>query len=235
MRNQSAAPIVTQVLFAINIAVFLAEVATGTPLGGIGSSGIGTVYSKGALYGPLIVGPYGHEYYRLLTSGFIHDGFFHILFNMWFLYIMGMLLEPAIGRLNFAVVYFATLLAGSFGALLFSPNIPTAGASGACFGILGALMVVAYFRGMRVWRSGLGLTVVINVVFDLTVPGISLGGHIGGFVAGGICGWLIVALGERRNKQTLAVAGCVLVAVLSVVGALVVAGGQGIAPNGFTI
>ncbi|MGH2871868.1 MAG: rhomboid family intramembrane serine protease [Solirubrobacteraceae bacterium] len=234
MRSLPSAPVMTQILIAMNVAVFLGEVATGTPLGGISGSAFGTLYTKGALFGPYIVAPQ-HEYYRLLTSGFLHDGLLHIAFNMWFLYIMGALLEPAIGRLKFAVVYFVSLLAGSFGALLLTPDAPTAGASAACFGILGALMVVAHNRGMNVWRSGLGLTVIINVVFDLTVPGISIGGHIAGFIAGGICGWLIVQYGERRGQHAVVLVGCALVAVASVVGALAVAGSTGIAPSGITI
>lgn len=235
VRSLPSIPMLTQILVAINVAVFLAEVATGTPLGGVGSGGLGTVFTKAALAGPLVVGPDAHDYYRLLTSGFIHDGLLHILFNMWFLYIMGAILEPAIGRLSFGAVYLASLLAGSFGAMLFTPGAYTAGASGACFGILGALMVVAHSRGMTVWRSGLGLTVVINVVFDLTVPGISIGGHLAGFIAGGICGWLLVEVGERRRMQGAAVAGCVLVAAVSVALALAVAGSTGIAPNGVTL
>ena len=235
-RSLPTAPVITQILISMNVAVFFGEVATGTSLGGISSgSSLGTLFTKGALFGPYIAGMPYHQYYRLLTSGFLHDGFLHILFNMWFLYIMGALLEPAIGRLNFAAVYFASLLAGSFGALLFSPRVPTAGASGACFGILGALMVIAHYRGMNVWRGPLGLTLIINVLFDLTVPGISIGGHVGGVVAGVICGWLIVRYGERRSQQSVVLAGCVAVAVLSVIGAIAVAGSTGIAPNGITL
>lgn len=233
VRALPAAPVMTQILVALNVAVFLGEVASGTPLGGVGGGGIGTLYARGALWGPLIT--QSHEYYRLLTSGFLHDGFLHILFNMWFLYIMGALLEPAIGRVNFAAVYFAALFAGSFGALLFTPNYVTVGASGACFGILGALMVIAHYRGMNVWRGPLGLTLIINVVFDLTVPGISIGGHLAGVVAGAICGWLVVRFGERRGQQAVVLAGCAAVAVVSVVGAIAVAGTAGIAPHGITL
>lgn len=231
--SRPSAPVVTQILIAINIAVFIGETASGTPLGGVGSSGFGTLFTKGALYGPFI--DQAHQYYRLLTAGFLHDGLLHILFNMLFLFFMGPMLEPAIGRLNFVVVYFVSLLAGSFGALLFSPDLPTVGASGACFGILGALIVVAYYRGISIWQSGLGLTLVINIVFTLSVSGISIGGHLGGVVGGAICGWLIVQLGERRRMQAAAIAGCVAVAAVSVVAALAVAGSAGLAPNGLTI
>jgi membrane associated rhomboid family serine protease len=230
LRTRSTAPIVTQALIAINVIVFIAETATGTPLGGISISGIGTVFEKGALDGPLIA--QGHEYWRLVSSGFLHDGLLHILFNMVFLYFMGRMLEPVIGRLNFAVVYVVSLLAGAFGALLFQPEALTIGASGACFGVLGALIVVAHYRGISIWQSGLGLTLVINLVFSLSVAGISIGGHLGGVVGGAICGWLIINVGERRNRPALALAGCALVAVLSVALAVAVAGGQGLTPHG---
>jgi membrane associated rhomboid family serine protease len=223
---------VTQVLIGINVFVFLLETAAGAPL--VGGGG-GTVWEHGVLFGPAVAaqGPYHtHEVWRLVTAGFLHDGLLHILFNMWFLFIIGPMLEPAIGKLNFTVVYFVSLLSGSFGALLFQPLSPTVGASTACFGLLGALIVVAYYRGISIWQSGLGLTLVINIIFTLSVSGISLGGHLGGLVGGAICGWLIVQLGERRNMEWAALTGCALVAIISIVGALAVAGSHGLTPNG---
>ena len=202
--------------------VFVAETASGASLGGVGQGRVGTVYEHGALWGPLIT--QNHEYYRLLTSGFLHDGLLHILFNMVFLYFMGAMLEPAIGRLNFGVVYFVSLLAGSFGALLFEPQAVTVGASGACFGVLGALIVVAHYRGISIWQSGLGDDPDHQHRLHLSVSGISIGGHIAGAVAGAICGWLIIELGERRRMPAAALAGCVVVAVISVVAAIAVGG-----------
>jgi membrane associated rhomboid family serine protease len=230
IRSGQSTPTVTQALIAINVIVFIAETATGAPLGGGGG---GSVFNHGDLAGPYIVDL--HQYYRLLTSGFLHDGLLHILFNMVFLYIMGPMLEPAIGRLNFAFVYFASLFAGSFGALLFQPLSPTIGASGACFGVLGALIVVARYRGISIWQSGLGLTLGINIVFSLAYTGISIGAHLGGVVGGAIAGWLIVELGERRRMPMAALAGCVLVAVISIVAAIAVAGGAGLTPNGINL
>jgi len=229
----SSAGSVTLILIAINVVLFLGETATGTPLGGVSASGVGTLYVKGALYGPYIVDL--HQYYRLVTAGFLHDGILHILFNMWFLYVMGRILEPVVGRVNFVVIYLVSLLAGSFGALLFEPQSPTVGASGACFGILGALIVIAHFRRISIWQSGLGLTLVINIVFSLSVAGISIGSHVGGVIGGGICGLLIVQLAERRRMQAAAIAGCLVVGVISVIAAIAVAGGQGLTPNGLTI
>ena len=83
------------------------------------------------------------------------------------------------------------------------------GASGACFGVLGALIVVAHYRGISIWQSGLGDDAADqHRVLTLTVSGISIGGHIGGVVGGAICGWLIVELGERRRMPAAAIAGC---------------------------
>ncbi len=241
MRSSSRAYSVTQILIAINVIVFLAETGAGS---GFSSGGGGWVWNHGILFGPFItshapiphVSGAGHDqYWRLVTSGFLHDGILHIFVNMISLWFVGNALEPGIGKFNFSVIYGVSLLAGSFGALLFSPGIPVVGASGAIFGIFGALIVVARARGISIWQSGLGFFLVLNLVLSVSIRGIALGGHIGGLVAGLICGLLIVEVGERRRMRQAALAGCILVGVLSVVGAIAVAGSTGIAPNGFTI
>ncbi len=230
VRSGPRAPVVTQTLIAINVIVFLAETAAGAPLGGGGG---GTIWDHGVLFGPLI--SQNHEYWRIVTAGFLHDGLFHILVNMLSLYWVGMVLEPAVGHVNFAAIYFASLLAGSFGALLFQPDVPTVGASGAIFGIFGALIVVAYHRGIPIWQSGLGFVLVLNLLFSVTFAGISIGGHLGGLAAGLICGEIVVQWSERRRLPALALTGCALVGVVSVALALAVAGGHGLTPNGFTL
>ena len=225
--QRSSEPVVTYTLIAVNVIAYLAEGSSGGSLTG---SGTGTLLVKGGLDGPAI--SIAHQYYRLLTSGFLHLNIEHIFFNMLFLWFMGRMLEPAIGRLNFAVVYFASLLAGSFGALVFAPHTLTVGASGAAFGVLGALIVVARDRGIPIWSSGLGITLVVNIAFSLTFAGISLGGHIGGFIGGFLCGLAIIQLGERRGSTAAALAACALVAALSVAGAIAVAGGAGLTSTG---
>jgi membrane associated rhomboid family serine protease len=230
----------TNVLIAINVAVFLVELATGVTLGG-GDSG--WAFDHGALLGLPLTGhnPYpapfsgNHQYWRLLTSGFLHEGFIHIALNMLSLWFVGRVLEPGIGRTNFLAIYFASLLAGSFGALLFQPDSPTLGASGAIFGVFGALIVVALQRGIPIWQSGLGPTLLINLVFNLTISGVSIGAHIGGLIGGLLCGYAITEVGERRGQASLALGICAIIAVASVIGALAVAGGHGLTPNGFTI
>jgi membrane associated rhomboid family serine protease len=106
------------------------------------------------------------------------------------------------------------------------------GASGAAFGVLGALLVVAYDRGIPIWRSGLGPTLLINIVFSLSVAGISIGGHLGGVIGGALAGWLIVEFAEKRRQQAFALAGCVLVAAIAVAGAIAVANSHGLTPTG---
>jgi membrane associated rhomboid family serine protease len=227
VRSISSAPVVTQALIGINVLFFLAETAAGA---GLGSGGGGTVFNHGDLYGYAIY--HQHEYWRLVTAGFLHDGFFHILINMISLYFVGMALEPAIGHVNFAMVYGASLLAGSFGALLFQPGVPTIGASGAIFGIFGALIIVARARGIPIWQSGLGMVLLFNLILSFSIRGIAVGGHLGGLVAGLICGWLLVEVGERRRQTNLARVGIAVVGVASVVGAIAVASSHGLTPNG---
>ena len=223
----STTPVVTRALIALNVLVFVAETAAGAPLGGGGG---GVVFAKGALYGPLVV--HQHEYWRLLSAGFLHDGLLHIAVNMLSLYFVGSALEPAIGRVNLLAIYFASLLSGSFGALLFQPQVPTLGASGAIFGIFGALIVLAYRRGIPIWQSGLGVVLLFNLIFSVSFRGISLGGHLGGLVGGLIAGWAVTELAERRRMPAAAVAVCAGLAAVSVAGALAVAGGHGLTPNG---
>jgi membrane associated rhomboid family serine protease len=196
----------------------------------LGGGGGGSVYLHGLLFGPFI--HINHDYWRLVTAGFLHDGILHIALNMLFLYMLGPMIENAIGRVNYAAVYAASLLAGSFGALAFTPLAATVGASGAIFGVFGALIAVARSRGIDIWRSGIGLTLIINLVFTLSIKGISIGGHLGGLVAGLIAGFSIVELGEKRRWKYAPVLVCILIAVVSVIGAIAVAGKHGLAPNG---
>jgi membrane associated rhomboid family serine protease len=228
LRTVPSTPVVTRGLILVNAVVFLAALATGAP---VGSGLAGTVDIHGLLFGPAMANGH-HEYWRIVTSGFLHSGLPHIAINMFSLYMVGNALEPAIGRVNFLVVYLVSLLAGSFGALLFSPDIETIGASGAIFGVFGALIAVSRARGISIWQSGLGGILLLNLVLSVSIPGIAIGAHLGGLAGGLICGWLVVEVGERRRMKELALAGCVLLGVLAVVGAIAVAGGHGIAPNG---
>jgi membrane associated rhomboid family serine protease len=226
-----AAP-ATYVLIAINVAVYLVEIARGS--GGL--SGVSaTMYTEFALYGGG-GGVWEHlahgggvaegEVYRLITAGFIHFNVTHILFNMIALFFVGRLIEPALGTVRFLALYFASLLAGSFGALLLEPNALGAGASGAIFGLFAAAFLIARGRGLDAIARQLGLLLVLNLVFTFSIPGISLGAHLGGLVGGAVCALAVVAgeqgrLGPNHRAAELVAMG--LVAVVSVLGALAVA------------
>jgi membrane associated rhomboid family serine protease len=225
MRNvrSGADPTVTYVLIAINAIAFVAELASGSA---VAQRGGGGVIERGALFGPSIA--QDHEYWRLVTSGFLHAGLIHILLNMYFLYVLGQQLELAVGRVRFAVLYSVSLLAGSFGTLLLSPDSVTVGASGAVFGLMGGAVVAMRARGIDPMESGLGFVILINLAITFLIPGISIGGHVGGLLGGLIAGYLLFDLGERRRAATLALAGCVALAVAAVAGSIAVAGGQGL-------
>lgn len=188
----------TYVLIAINVAVFLAEIAVGG--GGFGV-GISPLIGDFGLRGVSVA---DGEWYRLLSGGFLHASLFHIGFNMFALFILGRLLEPAIGTPRFVGLYFASLFAGAFGAIaLTDPLQVTVGASGAVFGLFGAAFVIARGRRLDAIASQLGFLLLINLAITFTVPRISVGGHLGGLAAGAVCAMLIVAgergmLGERR-------------------------------------
>jgi membrane associated rhomboid family serine protease len=211
----------TYILIAINVVAYLVEIATGS--GGLFRTEITQFIADFGLFGPSVA---EGEWYRLVTSGFLHLGFIHIGFNMFLLLILGRLLEPALGTPRFLALYFASLLAGSFGALLIEPNALTVGASGAVFGLAGAVFVIARGRGMNQLAGEIGFLIVFNLVWSFVVPHISVGGHVGGLVGGIVCALAIVA-GEKgafgRNRLPLELAAMVVVGALAVLGALAVA------------
>lgn len=211
----------TVILIAINVAAFLAEIATGS--GGISSANSPLIRD----YGLLGAAVADDQWYRLVTAGFLHAGLMHVAFNMIALWFLGEVLEPSIGTVRFVLIYFASLLAGSFGALVVSGDLTlTIGASGAVFGIFGATFVIAQGRGLSNVAGQIGIILGINLLLTFTISGISIGGHIGGLIGGAICGALVVA-GERGHlgagAKPIEYGGIVAVGVLSVVGALSVA------------
>jgi membrane associated rhomboid family serine protease len=143
------------------------------------------------------------EYWRILTAGFLHTGLMHLLFNMLGLWILGGLLEPAVGRLRFGLIYFVSLLAGSFGALMLEATQPTVGASGAIFGLMGATLVVMRNRGINPMESGIGLWLGLNLLITFTVSNISIGGHIGGLIGGTVAALVLFELPDRVRVPQL--------------------------------
>ncbi|MGH2837278.1 MAG: rhomboid family intramembrane serine protease, partial [Thermoleophilaceae bacterium] len=186
-------PMVTYVLLGIIVLIQLGAMASGANATG-SSFGGSELINDGAVSRPAVA---DGEIWRLLTAGFLHAGLVHLLFNAFALYVLGTLLEPAIGHLRFAIIYFVSLFAGSFGALLVEPDALTVGASGAIFGLMGAAVVVMRNRGINPMESGIGLWIGINLVFTFAIPGISIGGHLGGLVGGALAAALMFDVGER--------------------------------------
>lgn len=213
MRNVGSEPRVTIAIIVLCVVVFLAEGSFGF------NSPSGTLFDKGALFGPAVQ---DGQYYRLITSGFLHVNLLHIAFNLYLLWILGQMLEPALGSLRFAALYFTSLLWGSFGALVLQPDALTVGASGAIFGLMGAAAVELRARGVNPFKTDIGLLILVNLVFSFVISNVSVGGHIGGLIGGVLVG-LVYDFADRRRGRLIAYAGCLVLAAAGVAGAVAVA------------
>jgi len=216
MRSATDEPTLTYILIGINV---LAGI--GSLLGGGAGADSSSLTDDGGISQHFIA---DGEYYRLLTAGFLHAGPFHLLFNMLALWILGSMIEPALGKWRFALMYFVSLLCGSFGALLLSPDGLTVGASGAVFGLMAAAAVLARNRGFSLMESGLGIWIGLNLLITFTIPNISIGGHLGGLVGGGIAALVLIDLRDRiRVPEYVPVAVCVALGAGAVVGSIALA------------
>jgi membrane associated rhomboid family serine protease len=207
---------ITLALIGVNVAVYLAELAAGGQVNGTGN----WIYEHGALFasgafhfGGAPMGVAHGEWWRMLTAAFLHYGPLHLGMNMYGLYIAGTLLEHVIGRWRFLGLYIAAGIAGSAGALWLEPNGATAGASGAIFGVFGALFVLERRRHIATGGQ-IAALIVLNLVFTFAVPGISVGGHIGGLI-GGVA--LMLVLLQFRRSALISVASMLGVIVIAVV------------------
>lgn len=223
--GMSGAAQATMILIGINVVAFVFEI-----IGGTGSFNTNSrFFADGALCGNaigdggycggngLLLQTDGGEWWRVITSGFLHGGIIHLALNMYVLYVLGKVLEPSIGTARFVAVYFVSLLAGSVGALLLSdPRTFTIGASGAIYGLFLATLLIARHRGFDQMVQQLGIVLVINLVLSFTIPGISIGGHLGGLVGGALGGLLVVAAERRISKSNTLAAELGLMAVLGV-------------------
>lgn len=205
-------PYVTFTLIGINVGIFLLGLLLGSGL----RADAGWIFENGALFvsNPFFPGQgiAEGEWWRLLTSAFLHASILHLGMNMLVLWIIGPPLEEYFGHSRYALVYLVSALAGAAGALIWSPHAPTVGASGAIWGIMGAALVL---EARRIWVFGgqaLGL-VVFNLAITFLIPGISIGGHIGGLIGGGICA---LAFSSFRRSPALATLSMAAVGVLSV-------------------
>ena len=173
---------VTYTLIVLNVLIYLIGASQ---FGGLNSpgSGIGlpgSLYRRWVLYGPWV--PHG-GWYRLVSSMFLHENLLHIGFNMYVLWAIGRIVEQYLGTVRYIGLYFVAGLAGSAGALLVLPTTPVLGASGAIFGILGAMMVLEWqITGSLAGQAA--ALVAINLGLSFVIPGISWGSHVGGLIGG---------------------------------------------------
>ncbi|HEY7397394.1 MAG TPA: rhomboid family intramembrane serine protease [Gaiellaceae bacterium] len=216
VRFARGAAAVTYALIGINVGVYLAELAIGGTFDGQNN----WIYEHGALFasgvfafGQPIMGVAHGEWWRLVTAAFLHYGPIHLGLNMLALYFGGTVLEQVIGHWRFALLYVASGIAGSAGALIVTPNSPTVGASGAIFGVFGALFALER-RGIIQSNGQILALIVINLVFTFAVPGISIGGHVGGLIAGFV---LMYAMTHFARSVELSILAATAVVIVSVV------------------
>jgi len=203
-QQRSTVPIVTYALIGINVLMFVLQSV---------SSGVQRAL---VLWSPAVA---DGELYRLLTSAFLHYGITHILFNMWALYVVGPPLEMALGKLRFGALYLLSALGGSVLVYLLSDlSAATAGASGAVFGLFGAMFVVGRKLNMDVrWVIGI---IGLNLAFTFVIPlissqNISWQGHVGGLVTGAAVA-AAYAYAPRQRRDLVQAGATVAVLVLLV-------------------
>lgn len=227
------AVIMTNAIIAVNVAMFVYSIfrdpqalmgqrVTITHLefglfrGALGDGGF-AVLADGSRYTTN-----GGQWYRLITSGFTHFGIIHLGFNMYLLFQLGNMLEPMLGRLRFLGVYFAGLLGGSALALVLEGDGVTAGASGAVFGLMGVAAVGYFLRGINPLRTSIGTLLMLNLFLTFAFKGnISIGGHLGGLIAGALCAVVVASPSHKSFPKWMTYATPVAVCVLSIVLAVV--------------
>jgi membrane associated rhomboid family serine protease len=183
--NQKNTP-VTKFLSISLIAIFLLQELTGTLL-----------VKSFALFAPLVT---SGEWWRLISAGFLHGSIIHLLFNVYILWVIGSQLESIVGNIKFIIIYFVSLLGGSVASYLFSPfGSYSIGASGAIFGLMGAMLVVGRKRNLDI--SQITTLVAINVVIGFVLSGIDWRAHLGGLAAGAFITWVLLNATSLKEKN----------------------------------
>jgi membrane associated rhomboid family serine protease len=215
LRTLTSRPRATYALIAINVLAFFSEQGQLTLAG---ASIHGTVIEEGILArAPIAI---EHQYWRLLTSAFLHENVIHIGFNMLILYFVGRMIEPAIGPARLLAIYFTALFAGSFGAL-FATSAASLGASGAIFGLLGGAAVELHARRISIMQSGIGTLIIFNLALSFALPNISYGAHVGGLIGGALAAYLL-RVAAARSLPALGYVGCLALSAACIAGAIVV-------------
>ncbi|MEU4339743.1 rhomboid family intramembrane serine protease [Nocardia sp. NPDC023852] len=221
---RASMPYVTYALIAINVVVFAITAAQSESL--MDNQRGSSLFLDWVLFAPAVA---DGEWWRVLGSGFLHYGPIHLLLNMFALYVVGRDAELVLGRLRYLSVYLVSLLGGSAAVMALAQNTVTAGASGAVYGLFGAITVILI--RLRQNPNQMLIIIGINVFISFSLPGISLWGHLGGLAAGTFATLGILFLPSwlrAKSQETARIIGWVAVAVvaivaLSVVGATAVA------------
>lgn len=176
-------PYVTYALLAINILLFIIMVfVSGDGIYGFQTE---TLVKFGGNVKSLVL---NGEYWRLIASAFLHDGFLHLICNMYALYVLGIQLENFFGKTRFAIIYLFSAITGNLLSLVFAvPNVVSIGASGAIFGLFGSLLYFGYYYRVylgTVLRTQIVPVILINLLFGIVTPGIDNAAHIGGLIGG---------------------------------------------------
>ncbi|MEU2035244.1 rhomboid family intramembrane serine protease [Nocardia amamiensis] len=209
---RSSTPTVTYALIAINVVIYAITAAQAKSL--MDNQRGSALFLDWVLFAPAVA---DGQWWRVVGSGFLHYGPIHLLVNMFALYIVGRDTELVLGRLRYLAVYLVSLLGGAAGVMLFAQNSLTAGASGAVYGLFGAITVILI--RLRQSPNQMLIIIGINVFISLSLPGISLWGHLGGLAAGTLAtlgilflpGWLRV-----KSQESARLVGWVAVAVVAV-------------------
>lgn len=187
----------TNALVAINVVVFIWELTTG-----------GVNADHGLLYGPDVV--VRGEWWRIVTAAFLHASVMHIAFNMFALYQVGTIVERVMGPLRYLVVYACAMVGSGVAVIWFNYTQPTLGASGAIFGLFGALVAIGLSlppRGMSIVTQTVPI-IAINLGLGFVIPNISVAAHVGGLITGFVVGWLVFQIPSRyRDRANLLING----------------------------
>jgi membrane associated rhomboid family serine protease len=192
--------VITRLLIALNVIGYLWEIYVGGSgmLAGSNEGGMERVLVDGALI-PAAVLQDG-QWWRILTGAFLHGGLLHIGVNMLSLWFLGRFIEYAMGPWRMLAVYMFSLIVAGLGVVYFSgPLVPTIGASGAIFGLFGALFAIGFKLGkpgMELVRANIGI-LVLNLIITFTVPSISWQAHVAGLLAGFVLTYVIYAPPRR--------------------------------------
>lgn len=199
-------PLITYIIMGICVLLFLAMYIFGN-----GSTSNLTLLQFGANLDVLVK---SGEYYRLITSAFLHIGVFHLLFNMYALYIIGPQVESFFGKFKFIIIFILSAVSASLLSIAFNENTISAGASGAIFGLLGSLLYFGYHYRIylgNVIRSQIVPIIVFNLALGFILTGIDNFAHIGGLI-GGILATMAVGVPDKSKKGDN-INGCILLGI----------------------